>query len=108
MNKLIDTSFDGSSYEHDSSDDTNSNNSDNVSFCGKQFNIKRKELTPLILLSSFFFFNYLYFSLFVPFFPGVARDKGMNQLQIGSIFAVFQLVQVFLAPFFGKHVSEPK
>ncbi len=107
MNKLLDTSFDGSSYETENNDaDTSADKPSqrNVKLFGKEYNIKRSELTALILLSLYFFLNYLYFSLFVPFFPGVAKSKGMNQTQVGSIFAVFQLVQLFFAPLFGKYV----
>ena len=97
------TSSSGISYE------TNSDNSidkqKTIRICGKKTNMKKKELIAITLLSIAFFLNYCYFSLFVPFFPGEARQKGMNQTKVGSIFSIFQLVQLIASPIFGKYMD---
>lgn len=76
-----------------------------IKICGKQTNINKKELIAITLLSIAFFLNYCYFSLFVPFFPGEAKLKGMNQTKVGLIFSIFQLVQLFASPIFGKYMD---
>lgn len=113
MNKIPDTSFDGNSVEssHHNNNLTESTESEtseaNINLFSRDLNIKRSELRPLSLLAIYFFLIYCYFSLLTPFFPGVAKSKGMNQVQVGCIFAIYQFVQIIISHLFGKHVNRP-
>lgn len=84
---------------------TNIHEAKNVIICGKDLKVKHNELTALVLLSSYFFLAYIYFSLFLPFFPGVAKSKGLNQVEIGSVFSVYQLIKLTVSPIFGKFID---
>lgn len=113
MNKIPDTSFDGNSVEssrqnENLAESTESEASEaNITLFSRDLNIKRSELRPLSLLAIYFFLIYCYFSLLTPFFPGVAKSKGMNQVQVGCIFAIYQFVQIIISHLFGKHVNRP-
>ena len=71
---------------------------------GKQFDITRKQLTVVSLLSMFYLLSNAYYSLLAPFFPSESLKKGINQTQIGIIFGVYELVVLVLSPIFGKYV----
>lgn len=77
----------------------------NMSICGMNIKMTKTQLVSIILLSLTFFFNWAYYSLFAPFFPEEAINKGLNTTQIGIIFGVFQLVLLIFSPVFGKYVS---
>ncbi len=109
MSKLLDTSFDGSSYETENDDSDISTEippNRSISLFGKEYDMRGPEITALVLLSLYSFLNYLYFSLLVPFYPGEAKSKGMSQTNVGTIFSIFQLVQLIFTPLFGKYVVD--
>lgn len=76
-----------------------------VSCCGKNIAITKSQLIAVILLSLFFFLTSSFYSIFAPFYPGVATKKGMSQSQIGIIFGIFQFVLLVLSPIFGKYLD---
>lgn len=78
----------------------------NMVICGRNLNMTRPQLVAVIMLSTYFFLTWSYFSLFTPFFPGEAMTKGQNRSQIGFIFGVLQLVLLLLSPFFGKYMNK--
>lgn len=76
-----------------------------VVICGKDFGVTRPQMIAVVLLSLFFFLTSSFYSIFAPFYPGVATNKGMSETQIGIIFGVFQFTLLVLSPIFGKYVS---
>ena len=109
MNKIPDTSLDGNSVESSNNhlaESTESGSSEsNIILFNCDMKLKKSELKPLSLLAAYFFLIYCYFSLLTPFFPVVAKSKGMNQIQVGSIFAIYQFVQIVISHLFGKYVN---
>lgn len=73
--------------------------------CGKNTGTTKSQLIAIVLLSLFFFLTSSFYSIFAPFYPGVATTKGMSETQIGVIFGSFQFVLLVLSPFFGKYVT---
>lgn len=82
--------------------------SSNITMCGRDMGITRQQLSAVVLLSLFFFLTSSFYSIFAPFYPGVATKKGMSETQIGIIFGIFQFTLLVLSPIFGKYVSEVK
>lgn len=72
--------------------------------CGKNTGTTKSQLIAIVLLSLFFFLTSSFYSIFAPFYPGVATKKEMSETQIGVIFGSFQFVLLVLSPFFGKYV----
>lgn len=72
--------------------------------CGRDMGMTKPQLITVVILSLSFFFNWAYFSLFVPFFPKEALKKGMDPSKIGIIFGIFQFVLLICSPIFGKYV----
>ena len=75
-----------------------------VELCGRNTKLTRNQIIVLCLLSIYFFTVSCYFSLVAPFFPGQAKDRGLNQTQIGVIFSIYQAFLFIGAPLFGKYV----
>ncbi len=75
-----------------------------IVICGKETGITRPQMYAIILLSLFFFLTSSFYSIFAPFYPGVATAKGMSETQIGIIFGIFQFTLLVLSPIFGKYV----
>lgn len=73
--------------------------------CGKNTGTTKSQLIAIVLLSLFFFLTSSFYSIFAPFYPGVATKKEMSETQIGVIFGSFQFVLLVLSPFFGKYVT---
>lgn len=76
----------------------------NLSFFGRDLNIRPAQLAAIVLLAVTYLLSASYYSLFAPFLPGEALKKGLNQTQVGIIFGVFELVLIILIPIFGKYV----
>ena len=76
----------------------------NIVVFGKTFNITKKQLSVVSLLSIFYFLSNAYYSLMAPFLPSEALKKGISQTQVGVIFGVYELVVLILSPIFGKYV----
>ncbi len=76
-----------------------------IVICGKDTSVSKPQMYAIILLSLFFFLTSSFYSIFAPFYPGVATAKGMSQTQIGIIFGIFQLTLLVLSPVFGKYVT---
>ena len=72
--------------------------------CGRNTGATKSQLIAIVLLSLFFFLTSSFYSIFAPFYPGVATQKGMSETQIGVIFGSFQFVLLVLSPIFGKYV----
>lgn len=45
------------------------------------------------------------YSLIAPFFPQLAAEKGMNEVTIGFMYAMYQLVMFIMTPVYGLLVS---
>ncbi len=84
--------------------DSGQNPKRNLFIFGRDMRMSASELRASIFLATFFFLNWTYFAIFPTVFPHEAQKKGMNESQIGMIFAVFQLVLFLLYPVFGKYV----
>ena len=80
-------------------------NDSTIVICGNDLGINRSQMIAVILLSLFFFLTSSFYSIFAPFYPKVATNKGMSETQIGIIFGVFQFGLLILCPIFGKYVS---
>ncbi len=71
---------------------------------GKNLGITKSQFHIVVYLSVYTFLTYAYYSLFSPFYPGIATEKGMSDTEIGIIFGVYPFVILILSPFFGKYV----
>jgi hypothetical protein len=78
---------------------------DNIIIFGRNINMSRTQLVTVSLITINFFLCSAYYSLFSPFMPGEAIQKGISQTQVGIIFGVYQLVLLILSPIFGKYVT---
>ena len=57
-----------------------------LKICGKSFNITKKQLITIVLLSVSYFLSASFYSLFAPFLPSEALHKRIGQTQVGVIF----------------------
>lgn len=73
--------------------------------CGKDTGMTNNQMIAVVLLSLFFFLSQSFYSIFAPFYPGVAVKKEMSKTQIGLIFGVFQFTLLVLSPIFGKYLE---
>lgn len=71
---------------------------------GKDIGMTRDQLIALVTLSFGFFFCWAYFSMFAPFFPGIATKKNLNSTEIGITFGIIPFVLLVFSPIFGKYV----
>lgn len=76
-----------------------------LKICGKSFNITKKQLITIVLLSVSYFLSASFYSLFAPFLPSEALHKRIGQTQVGVIFGVYELVILILMPIFGKYLQ---
>ena len=81
-----------------------SNSNKKVVVFGKDLGITKSQLHIVVYLSTYTFLSYAYYSIFSPFYPGIATEKGMSETEIGVIFGVYSFMILILSPFFGKHV----
>lgn len=71
---------------------------------GKDIGMTRDQLIALVTLSFGFFFCWAYFSMFAPFFPGIANKKNLNSTEVGITFGIIPFVLLVFSPIFGKYV----
>lgn len=59
----------------------------------------------LLMLCSAIFFAGCGFSMIAPFFPRVATDKGMTEIEFSMVFSTFELVMFIFSPIFGNFLT---
>jgi hypothetical protein len=79
---------------------------ENLVICGRNLNVTSSQLITIALLTTYFLLTSCYYSLLAPFLPGEAVKKGLSKTQVGFIFSIFEVVLLFLTPFFGKYVNK--
>lgn len=66
----------------------------------------RKQIITLITLVLAEFFVLSSYSILAPFFPQMKTEKGIDDMTIGLLFAIYELVMFIMAPIYGLLVSD--
>lgn len=86
--------------------DSNENISDgSTTGCAELTKTKRRKAIRIALLCLAIFSVLSGYSLISPFFPHLAKQKGLTETQIGIIFSLFSAVVFVMAPVYGILVS---
>lgn len=68
--------------------------------------LPKKSIIMLCIFCSGNFLGGCVFALLAPFYPALAKKKGVDQTMIGLIFSVFEMVYFCIAPILGKYLVQ--
>ncbi|XP_076315763.1 MFS-type transporter SLC18B1-like [Tachypleus tridentatus] len=68
--------------------------------------ISLQEFTLLSTLWTGIFCNYVCYSIIAPFFPQLARKKGLNAVEYSMVFGAYSIAQVIFSMIAGKFLTK--